>query len=288
MALTPAESLLRTPAFTVEPPRTMRADGYEWEHEVRVALPVSYSETMGTYPVLWVTDALLEMTLGVLGIFPAGVELIVVSVGADAVPVREFARRRTYDFLPNEQFYPDGPAGEALREQTQGVFPDNLVGGGATRFLDFLVDDVRPVLAAEYRMDPNDHGLFGYSAGGAFVGFALFARPGAYAKYICGSPALSCAGEAVFEAEEQYAAEHDDFPVEVFFSAGDAEMTEPLIPGFGCVSSMARLVERLTMRGYPSLRMTAKIFPGERHATAMHPALSWGVRTLFPDAFVPR
>ena len=65
-------------------------------------------------------------------------------------------------------------------------------------------------------------------------------------------------------------------------------MTEPLIPGFGCVSSMARLVERLTMRAYPSLRMTAKIFPGERHATAMHSALSWGVRTLFPDAFVPR
>jgi hypothetical protein len=47
---------------------------------------------------------------------------------------------------------------------------------------------------------------------------------------------------------------------------------------------MARLAETLSLRGYPSLRMTAKIFPGERHATAMHTVLSWGVRTLWPDA----
>ncbi len=34
---------LRSKFFSVEPPRVVRADGYGWEHEVRVALPFSYA-----------------------------------------------------------------------------------------------------------------------------------------------------------------------------------------------------------------------------------------------------
>jgi predicted alpha/beta superfamily hydrolase len=135
-------------------------------------------------------------------------------------------------------------------------------------------------------MDPDGHGLFGYSAGGAFVGYALFARPGAFAKYICGSPALYLSNGAIFKLEEQYAAEHDDLPADVFFGAGDAEITEPLIAGYGCVSSMAKMAETLSFRGYPSLRLTVKIFPGEIHQTAMHSVLVWGVRSLWSDAIL--
>jgi predicted alpha/beta superfamily hydrolase len=284
LSMTPTESLQRSTLFTVEPPRRMRADGYEWGHEVRVALPCAYPETLRTYPVLWVTDALLEMALSVLGVVPGGVDPIIVSVGPDAVPVREFARRRIYDFTPGADFYPAGAGGDHIRKHMQDVLAENSVGGGAGRFLDFLVDDVRPALAADYRMDPEDQALFGFSLGGSFVGYSLFARPGAFAKYICGSPALGVSGGAIFAAEEEYAATHDDLPAAVFFGAGDAEMTEPLIPGYGIVSSMGKLVETLSIRGYPSLRLTAKIFPGERHATAMHSVLSWGVRSLWSDA----
>ena len=91
---------------------------------------------------------------------------------------------------------------------------------------------------------------------------------------------------AIFKLEEQYAAEHDDLPADVFFGAGDAEITEPLIAGYGCVSSMAKMAETLSFRGYPSLRMTVKIFPGEIHQTAMHSVLVWGVRSLWSDAIL--
>jgi predicted alpha/beta superfamily hydrolase len=56
-------------------------------------------------------------------------------------------------------------------------------------------------------MDPDDHGLLGYSAGGAFVTYALFARPGAFAKYICGSAGLYAGDNAIFDLEEKYAAD---------------------------------------------------------------------------------
>jgi predicted alpha/beta superfamily hydrolase len=279
MSLVPTDVTQRS-LWTVESPRLMRAAGFDYEHEIRVALPVGYASTDRTYPVLWVTDNSLELALSVLG----SAQLILVAVGGGAIPVAEFGRRRCFDFYPTEDFLSfDDPGSSYLYETV--TLPDGTKpkGGGADRFLDFLIDDVRLQLAADYRMEPEDHGLEGFSAGGAFVGHALFARPGAFKRYICGSPALYACNDSAFRLEERYAAAHDDLPAHVFFGAGGAEITEPMINGFGCVSSLARMAEILSFRGYPSLRMKVKIFPGESHATARPLTLRWGVRSVWGE-----
>jgi hypothetical protein len=94
----------------------MRAEGWAWEHEVRVWLPP--------------TDNALEIALGGVVASESGLapEVIIVSVGAPrGTDTSEFGMRRGYDFIP-------GPSG-------------NPAG-----FLDFLVNTVRPELAAEYLM----------------------------------------------------------------------------------------------------------------------------------------
>jgi predicted alpha/beta superfamily hydrolase len=286
-----AEGRLRT-FFSIEPPKMMRAQGFRWEHEVRVALPWSYYRTDKTYPVLWITDNVLELALPVLlgggGGIP--IELILVSVGAPRIPMRDFMARRHFDFLPPEGEFFDGPARDRLRQNWlrffSGVQESEAIGGDA-RFLDFLIDDVRPRLAAEYRMDAEDHGLIGVSHGGRFVAHALFARPGAFSRYICGSPSLNVGNYKVFEMEQEYAAEHDDLPAHVFLGAGENEITEDVFSGVGIVSSMVRLAETLSVRGYPSLRLTVKIFPGESHGTTWQPVLSWGVRSVWADKIRP-
>jgi predicted alpha/beta superfamily hydrolase len=263
----------------------MRAAGFDWEHEIRVALPYSYSNTDTAYPVLWILDNQLEHALTAL----SGCDLILVSVGAGRVPRREFNVRRVYDFTPTAEISFDGPGGDYSRRETERLLPELLrAGGGAAGFLDFLVHTVRPALAAEYRMDAAEHGLFGFSAGGTFVGYALFAKPEAFALYICGSPALNRGNFHIFRLEETYAAEHADLPVQVFFGAGEAEMSQYLLSGEGIVSSMARMVETLSIRGYPSLRMQARIFPGESHDTVLPHVLSWGVRSLWGDRLASR
>jgi predicted alpha/beta superfamily hydrolase len=263
--------------------RTMRADGLEWEHEIRVALPSSYEESERSYPVLWLTDNDLEGALAVLG----DAQLILVAVGAaGSVSEPELNVRRAYDFYPTDDFVAfDGPGSELLREELERRYPSGMRprGGGAGRFLDFLVDDVRPALAADYRLDAEEHGLVGGSAGGAFVAYALFARPGAFSTYICGSPTLNACDFAVFELERRYAESHDDLPARVFFGAGEAELTEPIISEFGCVSSMARMVETLALRHYPSLQLSAKFFAGETHETAHSHVLRWGVQSTWGD-----
>src|SRR6187551_3569313 len=56
MDLKHSDVSLRTLYFDVQPPRVVRIDGSEWRHEVRIALPVSYTSTQKLYPVLWLTD----------------------------------------------------------------------------------------------------------------------------------------------------------------------------------------------------------------------------------------
>jgi predicted alpha/beta superfamily hydrolase len=277
----PAEAVLSTGRFVVEPARTMQAAGYPWEHEIRVALPVSYADSDKTYPVLWLTDNVLETALSLLG----PLELIIVSIGADRKAGGRGSPRRAYDFYPREDILPRDPYGDFLRRHTADHRTKHL-GGGAARFLEFLVDEVRPALAADYRMEADDHALEGYSAGGWFVMYALFTRPGAFAKYIAGAPALYFSNDLIWEIEEQFAATHDDLPAQLFLGAGDGEMTADF--WLGCLSSMARMVETLSLRRYPSLDMTAKIFPGESHMTGLPFVISnavqslWGGRILNP------
>jgi predicted alpha/beta superfamily hydrolase len=278
MARAPDEALLRSPNFDLEPPRTMRTEGIEWEYELRVALPASYAHTDKRYPVLWITDNNLETALAVLG----PLDLILVGVGSGRVPLREHARRRVYDLKPFPNYYFDGPGGDHLRRLMEAQpYPFELRGGGADRFLDFLVSEARPALDGDYRMNAADHALLGFSAGGMFVCNALLTRPEAFARYICGSPSLYSGDLRIFELEEAYAATHDDLPVRAFFASGEAELTEPMINALGMVSGMARLVERLSFRGYPSLRLEARVFPGESHTTMLAPLIGWGVRSVW-------
>jgi len=52
----------------------------------------------------------------------------------------------------------------------------------------------------------NEHTLWGHSAGGAFTGYALFANPGGFNRYIIGSGTNAL----TIEMEQAYAEKHDD------------------------------------------------------------------------------
>jgi predicted alpha/beta superfamily hydrolase len=271
----PGEAPLRCGTFNVQAPRTMRAPGYERSHEVRVALPLSYDTTDPPFPVLWVTDNRLEAVISALSY----ADMIIASVGGGLVEPQLATQRRIYDLYPTDDIYAPGEMGAYLKARDAQLFGDRIPrGGGASAFLDFLIDEVRPALEADYRMDAQDHGLFGFSSGSTFVCYSLFAGPGSFARYICGSPAFAGSADVIFDCEARYAARHDDLPVQLFCAAGEADISE--LSAWGAVSSMTRFCETLSFRAYPSLRLTVRIFPGETQHTMLHPVLTWGVRAL--------
>jgi predicted alpha/beta superfamily hydrolase len=263
------------------------------DHEIRVALPASYGKTRQPYPVLWVTDGSMYFEIAVKAAnydlkwhVP---EMIVVAVGAPAEALKDFGYRRSYEFSSSTVRGFTGFGGDLLDaqlavagEKRKAAGEPPLEHGGAPQFLAFLVDDVRVALARDYRMG-TDHTLFGDSAGGSFCTYALFARPEAFSRYICASPNLHTGDHEMFRMEERYAKAHKDLKATVFFSAGESEILDPneFVRAWGVVSATARMAEILSMRRYPSLKLHARILPGEDHASVPPLNLSWGLRTVW-------
>lgn len=272
--------------MSIEPSRAMRVAGFDHDHEITVALPASYHQAQRSYPVLWVTDGSLmfHLAVGVLDYLAFGgeaPEMIVVGVGsAREVDRMEWIRSRSYDFFPADDVGPSGFGGAPVRARI-AARQSPLRGGGAARFLDFLVDDVRSALAADYRMEADDHGLLGHSAGGMFVASSVFTRPGAFAKYLSGSSTMSGNNYGVFELEERYASENDDLRARVFLGSGEAEASDPTMTAWSTVGGLVRLGETLAMRNYPSLHVTTRVFASETHWTMPPLLISCGVRALW-------
>jgi predicted alpha/beta superfamily hydrolase len=266
------------------PTRRMQGADVPWPHDVRIALPPSYGQGDRRYPVLWVTDASLSFPL-VVGLLnwlytvQEVAEPIVIGVGApDESDAAEFGARRTHDFYARPRWVNAGPGG-ARMEALGGETPTR--GGGADAMLSFLVDEVRPRLAAEFRFD-GDHGLVGFSGGGHFVGYALLSRPAAFGRYLASSPALSGCEDLLFTLEADYAAAHDDLAAKVFLGAGEAELDDPYVAAADIVGSMTRMAQLLRLRDYPSLELTSRLYPRQTHGSALSYALNEGLRTLYP------
>ncbi|HEY0595767.1 alpha/beta hydrolase [Sphingopyxis sp.] len=147
-------------------------------------------------PVLYVLDGDLlfgmaaEIARAVTSVaaFPAH---YVVGIGYDAA-YSDVLKLRTADLAP--------PIGEeALR--ALGGMGETIGGagsGGADRFLAFMVEELRPGIAARY---PQTAGgpqiLFGHSLGGLFAAHALLVQPDSFSAFIVSSPSLWWDGFAI-------------------------------------------------------------------------------------------
>lgn len=271
--------------YEILPARHVKGAAARWSHEIQIALPPTYHASEASYPVLWLLDGSISFsitvgvlnTLGITGEIP---ELIVVGVGAPGeLDGAEFGTRRIYDLYPAVQWANTGPGGALMAAALSEEVLNG--GGGATEFLSFLVDDLRPTLADQLRF-ADDHGIAGFSASGHFVAYALFTRTAAFSKYLAGSPPMSGSGGILFDLEEAYAEQHDDLPVRLFIGAGGAEITDPYLAAADVVASSTRMAQQLTLRSYPGLEMTVRVFPGQTHASAQPYTLTEGLSVLYP------
>ncbi len=257
---------------SVEPSRLVRPKGWQWEHEVRIWLPPTYRSSTRTYPTLWVSDNALEVVQAALtgAGFGRSPELIVVAVGPPrGTTVAEFQRRRTYDFM----------AAKSVMGPMFAAIPDSGMGG-ANGFLDFLVNQLRPLLAKEYRMDPTDHGYAGHSGGAQFGLYVLFNRPESFTKYLISSPA---AHQVWLDMEDAWFRKHKDLKARVFLSIGEAEAAHPLWSAAEIGSAFALVAQRLATRKYPSMELATRVFPGEDHLTVLPVAYTHGLIYLWPQ-----
>lgn len=263
--------------------RRIRGKAFAYDHAVTIALPASYRvQPDRAYPVLWVLDdpLLTRTAIGLVDLLVSGnhiPEMIVIGVGSPAEEGLAGIGRRIAEFSPGSGgFGPPGLGGEIFAELAP--MPD--YPHRADAFLGFLVDELRPELGGQYRFS-DDHVLHGHSLGAMFAGYLLFARPGAFAKMILGSPAMANVDGAVFKAEAAFAQKRRALPVSLYIGAGGGEPDEWFLSVFGIVSSTARFVETLHMRRYEGLELKSEFYSGEDHYTVAPRVIVDGLRHLY-------
>lgn len=253
-------------------------------YRISVGLPVSYTHTTTSYPVIYVLDAdflfcsMLELTR-LRGITGEIAEVVVVGIGyPSGTDFQTVSLRRTFDFSAPEWDLTT-PVGRDVKAVFEAMGAEPRFGG-ASGFLDFLTDEVQPLVADRYRIDDADQALFGDSSGGNFVGHVLFRRPEAFTKYIAASPGFCYNDWEVFRLEEEYAKNHSDLPVLLYLAAGSGE-TLQLASG-GLVSGTARMAETLHQRGYSGLRLTCDILADKTHFPACVDIMNRGLDLCWP------
>lgn len=259
---------------------------------IRVWQPIRRADTTERFPVVYATDAdeffdgyaTLAQHLQLHG---EAKRFILVGIGYEDAHLAPILRVR--------DLYP--AAVRALyASETRQVAESPLLGGvddvdaitraaDANDFLQFICDELMPLIDGRYPVSPGDNHYLGYSAGGTFGLHALFTRPDVFRTYILGSPATSYNGTSYgVPMARAYQQARLKMNAKVFISVGELEEFKRGFERFDLTSGYYILTKFLKHAAIPGLDLTTRVFPTETHATAWSLAFTHGARALLGPA----
>jgi predicted alpha/beta superfamily hydrolase len=227
------------------------------DYDIYIHFPAGFDTAKRKFPVLYVVDGDNDFspTLEYLGLMMAQYHIpepIVVAIG-DGGLIGTPGNKRNRDFTPT----------------ANALMPGS---GGAPVFLGFIEKELIPIIDAEYKGDPEQRTLYGYSMGGLFGTYVLFTKPLLFKNILIGSPALSYNNGVIFDIEKEYAATHPELPVHVFIEVGELETQGQKVPN-------KKLVDLLNQRQYKNLDLHTVVIDKVTHLTGkpvtMLKALGW-------------
>jgi predicted alpha/beta superfamily hydrolase len=169
------------------------------------------------------------------------------------------------------------PCSDTLYESQAGGAPAPC--GGATAFLGFIEEELKPFIQSRFPVDPHDQTLIGSSLGGLFSLHALFTSPMAFQRYVAISPAIYWGDRVLFGLEAALAERTQDLPARLFMAAGGLEEAHDARQKF--VSNVYEMDATLRQRAYPSLDVGLHIFEGETHMSVYPGAVTRGLGAVF-------
>jgi predicted alpha/beta superfamily hydrolase len=233
------------------------------EYQLAVLLPENYAASQARYPIVYLLDGDLAfgMAAGMtpfLHRFHDVPELIVVGINYGVHSFEELAQLRELDFkIP----------------QVEGAPPDSR----ADRFLAALKQEIIPFIESNYRADPSERILFGYSSSGFFVLYAICHEPGLFRRCLSGSGDLDIACPYLLAHDQQLASRDGAHPLDLYLAVGGLEDN--------LLSSYHELVTAINARKYPGVRLITEIYENEKHGVGGI-ALTYlnGLQKCFPKS----
>ncbi len=181
------------------------------------------------------------------------------------------------------------PSLDAGMEKTAASFPQmpethriEPSMGGASAFMQFLDNEVKPFVSSRYDVQEDGATIFGSSLGGLFVVHTLLTAPASFDNYIAVSPALWWNQEEIFEAAADPAKSLKEHPGRVFIAVGGLEESPdiPHLERFKLVTNARRMAALLGEDAGPSRGVHFEELDGETHTSVVPTALTRGLRLL--------
>jgi len=259
-------------------------------YAIWVTVPQTYDrDPQATFPVIYVTEGNFSapQTIPMIWMLPLDPihpikPLIQVCVGYAGDDVANSLALRARDFLPPGEPLPPmvSEAGMQWLVDTgvldaEGVrlYLQHLRHPAGDKFLRFLTEELRPAIAAQYRIDDDASGLFGYSYGGLFASYAALSCS-AFRRIGAGSPAIIPQVSTVLELYRSHHAANTDFRGRTLhMTISEKELT---VPSYFQTLTGVGTMEFMTLAGQSPLKglaYTAEIQAGGTHMTGLVP--SW-------------
>jgi hypothetical protein len=172
------------------------------------------------YPVIFITDGnglfpLAAAQMALMALAQKGA--LVIGVG---YPTDDFMKPMTLryrDLTPVTEDKTLFPAQPPLSDADQG--------GGSELFYRFIVEELRPALAASYPVNAQEQTLYGHSLGGLFVLGVMFKHPESFKNYVASSPSIWWDNKSVLKDEAGFVAKANSrkAPLRVLICVGAKE-----------------------------------------------------------------
>jgi uncharacterized protein len=230
---------------------------------IQVGLPIGYSSSQKSYPVLYVLDGdyAFGITKGIADLLMIGKEIkgIIVIGISYGKGVFAWSIKRTRDLTPGHDT----------------IFAKGQNTGGADNFLRFIQYELFPAVNRNYRTNPDSSAICGESLGGLLNSYILWKQPELFKGYIIISPSLIWNNKSVLKLESEYFVNHKELNKAVYVAYGSLDNKEVII------SPATELIQMIQTHNYKGLRLVTRVFDGETHMSVPSVAITNGLKTLF-------
>jgi predicted alpha/beta superfamily hydrolase len=227
------------------------------QYRISIALPFHYEERPDSvWPVIYVLDGNLHfsMVVDMVRFMNIRVEFcdelpdaLIVGIGYEVTgTLRDMLHHvmhlRMRDFVLGRD-----ESGEAFMQEHFPITA-TIPSGNGLGFMQFLRQELIPLIETDYRADPADRTLLGHSMGANFALYTLFHHPDLFQRCVAASfdPAL--------DPEQAFAENNDNFPVRLHLIWEGISQQD--------LAGPRALVDQLAARRYGGLRMTHETIVG--------------------------
>ena len=247
------------------------------DYLISVALPFHYEERPDlVWPVIFVLDGNMHfnMVVDMVRFMNIRVEFcnelpdaLIVGVGYPVTGtlteiLHKAMHLRMRDFVLGRE-----ESGEAFMQEHFPITP-SIPSGNGLGFMQFLRQELIPLIQTDYRANPSDRTLLGHSMGANFALYTLFHHPNLFQRCVAAS------FDPVLDQEQAFAENNDSLPVRlhlVWEGISQQDLAGP-----------RSLVDRLTTRHYDGLHMTHETIIGT-HCAMVPFAYQSGLQQVFSN-----